>query len=736
MAGISTAIRIRRRRLAGGLLLAGIPAAAGALAPDPPWHQPAYARRLVAEPGPLRSAPLLVVPPPGAGLDPEAGLVAVDPGGRIRPVDVVGTRNGAPALRVGPTDRSQGAWSIYYAPDPDTPPPRPLSPPAATPFRLDLRRFRVDSMPNTWERFRFMFHQARTAGAPALAGPGDPIGTGRTRGRRGAGPSFAAHLQGYVRIDVAGVHRFALGSEHPAWLQVNGEPVADAGLSPASSAESDDPGPPVFLPTGIHRFEIFAAISGQGAVALHWLPPGRETLEPFPRERIVAPDAAVRVRAEARHRTLYPDFTYTVEQAYAFRRLPGRFYEVQLVGASSNWLASDTRLAWQIGDAPATPGRERTHVFHRPGEHRVALHARDALGFTASIERTLDIPDLPPAMHDLSADLVGLPAVAFPDDPVAPRIRVVGRMPGTLRFRLEWTQWRADGTAIEGHADLAPGNAVVEHPLPAGAAGGFRRLHWRLLHTGAVLIEQETLLLTPPFDTLPHRAVGDALYDAQGRRLVLLPHRSRMGYRQPPLTQAQIFGHILLLDDALLNPGPAPDPAARRLDRELSHILDGPDLPIVHTASPAPWSAHPEAYGPLAVLHEATGLLRDPAPDLVVLSLGFRERAAGLHPRDFERRAAALSDLISTTLRRPVVWVTPPPGDPVEDSARAYAQAVRRVADARAMPVVDLFSAFMGEAAHGPAWMHAGLPSLTGEGHRRAAHLVARALLAHVQEAP
>ena len=191
--------------------LAAVPAVAPGLSPEPRWHEPAYTRRLVAEPGPLRGAPLLIVAPPGTPIEPERGLVAIDPGGRSRPVEFVGSLDGAPALRVGPTGRTDGRWAVYFAPDPDTEPPRPADLPASPPFRVDHRRLQVATLPNTWDRFWFMLHQADPVGSPGLAMPGNPLGFERRRGPRGRQSfAFAARLQGYVEIDASCLHRFAL----------------------------------------------------------------------------------------------------------------------------------------------------------------------------------------------------------------------------------------------------------------------------------------------------------------------------------------------------------------------------------------------------------------------------------------------------------------------------------------------------------------------------------------------
>jgi hypothetical protein len=96
-------------------------------------------------------------------------------------------------------------------------------------------------------------------------------------------------------------------------------------------------------------------------------------------------------------------------------------------------------------------------------------------------------------------------------------------------------------------------------------------------------------------------------------------------------------------------------------------------------------------------------------------------------PGDFERHVAAVTDVVFSRFRHPVVLVTTPPylSDPVR--AREFAFAIRRVADARGIPVADLYSAFMGMGSVDRFFAGNDL-ELSEDGARLTAQVIARAL--------
>jgi hypothetical protein len=95
-----------------------------------------------------------------------------------------------------------------------------------------------------------------------------------------------------------------------------------------------------------------------------------------------------------------------------------------------------------------------------------------------------------------------------------------------------------------------------------------------------------------------------------------------------------------------------------------------------------------------------------------------------------ERWAAAMSDIVGTTRSRPVLWVTPPPYPPDPERVRPFAAAVRRVADARRMPVADLYTAFRGAGDDAGVFFRRGDLALSDRGQALCALVIARALRA------
>jgi hypothetical protein len=163
--------------------------------------------------------------------------------------------------------------------------------------------------------------------------------------------------------------------------------------------------------------------------------------------------------------------------------------------------------------------------------------------------------------------------------------------------------------------------------------------------------------------------------------------------------------------------------------------VDGPDRPIVRHAPLPDWESVPDAYGPflkLVQIPRAVAL----GTDVVVISVALRDVLAGVDPDAFERQLAALGDLIAFSMDCPVLWVTPPPYPADPDRIRPYAAAIRRVADARRMPVADVYTAFIGMRSESRPLFRRRDLALSASGQALAAQVIARALLGDGKAVP
>ena len=168
-------------------------------------------------------------------------------------------------------------------------------------------------------------------------------------------------------------------------------------------------------------------------------------------------------------------------------------------------------------------------------------------------------------------------------------------------------------------------------------------------------------------------------------------------------------------------------------DRILARIVNGPDRPIVRCVTLPDWSEYPQAHGRLVKLVEVPAALAE-STDVAILSLGLRDMLAAGNVQQFEREAAALTDLLSATMGTPVVWVTMPPYPPDPSSTRPYAAAVQKIAAARRIPVADLFTAFLASRPNFREFFHGDDLRLSEQGRQMAARVIARALLSTAGE--
>jgi hypothetical protein len=514
------------------------------------------------------------------------------------------------------------------------------------------------------------------------------------------------------------------------FLLVDGEMASSRpGIHPA---EGSMLGPPRVLTEGLHKLEVYNDVGSNSTVTVNWLPPWHPQDQPavaIPADLLISAHRAEHVRVEHIGKTLHPSFTFQSKPSYAFRGSPVVYTPITLRDTSMNWISVNHKFTWRAGTGQRYSGRTASHILAGNGPHHVELQVRDNLGFVATAVKSIEIETGLPTRYPLVAVMEDLPAVCFSEDRVQPWLRISGKVPATIPLEAVCEVHATNGAPVEIRAKVVlNGIEDARIPVPRRPAGEIDQIRWRLEHAGAAMVSAMIRFEKAPFAHVPARVEEDRLYDSEGDRIILIPTRYGEEARQPTITTEQAFGVLLCVDDALAAPGMRIRTSGTPFETRLARIVDGPDRPGVHYRALRPWQSDAGAYGPLLKLIEVPSSIEDEV-SVVVLCIGLQDILEDVSVRDFERTAAALTDIVTTGLKRPVVWTTPPPFGDFPSRVRPYAAAIRRVADARHIPVADLYTAMRG--AVDPAPLITGDPALTltDEGHRLTAQIIARALL-------
>ena len=707
-------------------------AASVAAGPDPEWIRADCAGRVVFA-VPRGAESVRVRFPVERGLTRDSTFAAYDGAGWALPsrFEDLNGNNAVVHVRMG-EGRGARMGVLYFNPEPAAEGnPGGEAEPDAEPINVDVYRATSRKQPTTWPRLLYMLGKA-----------GDPIRRLHTDGVQSLDLTRAAEdeekrkqqrSERYVvtartllRCPRDGVYRFGLHSHAISFLLVNRDPVAQA-LQPDTHADWE-PGRPMFLEKGLHLVEIYSHSGHQYLSRLGWQTPGSEALVRVPPDALVGGRDATDYRVEWKDRSLHAALSASAQTAYAFRGHPVQFIPVRFTNRSADWVSDSLLCRWRFGDGREAEGADVTHIYTRSGRYEAVLDVRDALGFQASCRRDVDLRLVQATELALGCALQGVPPVSYGGESVSPFLRFRGVQEWALPFEVRWEVVSRAGAAEKGRAMVSHQAGWTDVALPSFSAGQTATLTWEVRHeaipvwAGAVHFER------PPFNAVPARIEGDGLVDRHGNRLVLVPHRYGGDFRQARIETQQAFGRLLCVDDFLAVPGLGGGNGGTPYHPVLARIVDGPDRPIVdHVALPA-WDSAEGAFGPLLNLVKVRAALHDDT-DVVIASVGLQDMLGGRPVESFERMAAALSDLVSATLGRPMIWVTLPPYAAAEDRAREFSAAVRRVADARGMPVADVYSAFRGRPDRAALFERSHDLALAPRGQQLVAQLIARALL-------
>lgn len=607
------------------------------------------------------------------------------------------------------------------------------------PVRLEIHKSDGKAVPNSWAKMFYLFSKS-----------GEPVSISRrasfgetdlfdekAKSRSGR---WLVLLRSIVLCPQDGVYRFALDCTDAGFLLVDGEIVASwPGEHNPGEWHS---GAPIFLKAGPHQVRIYNSSGNKLNVRLGWHVPDSEDIVSIPHNSLVTALEAVETRIERIDKSLHPNFSYNLLPTYSFRGTTAVFIPVRFENTTENWITDAMQYRWRFSEgnkadlSDVVPpvggtdaeGKSPVHVFTSTGLHRTTLEVRDSLGFVGSCERTVDCKLVQPREYAISSEVTSLPAVCYAPDIVEPFLRIAGKFPDKESLKVTWEIRESSGRKMGFSKDIRLAIEPIHVALIKAEAGSIDSIRWCLMHHGVDLCSGTVKFLAPPFSLLPTRVEGDCLYDDKGTQLVFVPYRSVGRFSQPSISTERAFGKLVCIDDSLAVSSLRSKGNVITFDRALARIVNGPDKPQVKYVPLLAWDKFPGAYGPLLKLVQIPAAV-DSDTDVVILSIGLRDILELKDHDVFERHVAALSDIISVSMRCPIVWVTPPPYPLDPGRVRPFAAAIRKVAEARGIPVADLFTAFLGMNTEVRSFINGRDLALSEGGQNLTAQVIARSLL-------
>jgi hypothetical protein len=534
-------------------------------------------------------------------------------------------------------------------------------------------------------------------------------------------PTVIVRMQALVLFPHDGEYRLAVSCRDSGYIRVDSELVAEveSGAVPAAWHV----GGARWYGAGVHHVELLTCSLDPTACA-GWVLPGSSSVSAIPDGALLGPGPVVNGRFERKGQFIHADFAAQPLEAFRFRDRDDVFVPVRFTDQTRNPGGASLKWRWTISEE-TFEGPSVTQVFSPPGVYVARLTVADVLGATSSCERTVDCRVNLAREYAVEFGMAGLPAACFEDDPVSPYVVAVGAGPATARFDLQWTFTGRGGRERNGGAtNLVLTGPAIKVDLGKYTVSEMDAIEWGV-KVGGVTIESGTIEFDrAPFPDWPTVVVADRLCDGKGRRRVLVTSRERAktGYEEPVCVP--VTGSLLLLDDSLA-PFAVAGENRDTYDKILPRLFEAtPNCRYESLAPPEEDCTSLRSLNKLAVLPARVGSGRQ----TVVLSVGMHDLLLGVGADDYERHLAAMVDKLLADRDTGLVLVTPPPYPEMEARLRPFAVAVRRIGDARGVPVADLYTAFIGLRESGP-FFERGVLGLSPRGHRLAADRIAKALL-------
>lgn len=583
-------------------------------------------------------------------------------------------------------------------------------------------------VPNSWQKMLYLYRRSGKPIRILRRSNFEKLPALKEEGERDKRKLWIVHSRSFLLCTEDGVYGFALDCKNAGFLLVDGEIAASWPGEHNSGKWSK--GPPTFLKAGPHLVEVLNASRKRPKIRVGWTTPsgdpGRDVAA-IPQRFLLTAYEAVETRIEKINKSLHPNFSLELMSPYSFRNNPAVFVPVKFKNTTKNWITDTMQCRWRFEDG-SVEGEAPVHVFTGAKRHKAVMEVRDNLGFAGSCVRIVDCRLVKPREYAVAFEVLSLPAVRYASDTVEPLLSLSGRIPDKTVLKVDWRVEERSGAEKIFRKDVRLSGESIYIPLIKAEAGSIASIRWRVEHHGVELESGTVKFQVPPFDNLPTAIKGDSMYDGKGIQLVLVPYRNAKSFNQPPISTKQAFGKLVCIDDSLAVPGLMHDAGGAVFHSVLARIVDGPDKPEIKYVSLPSWDKSSWAYGPLLKFVHTPAAI-DANTDVVILSIGLRDIMEMGDPNIFERHAAALSDIISVSMNCPMIWITPPPYPLDPGHVRSFAAAIRKVADARGIPVADLFTAFRGMSGAVSPFSRGRDLVLSDRGHELAARIIARSLL-------
>jgi hypothetical protein len=233
-----------------------------------------------------------------------------------------------------------------------------------------------------------------------------------------------------------------------------------------------------------------------------------------------------------------------------------------------------------------------------------------------------------------------------------------------------------------------------------------------------------------PFRSWPTAVAGGRFEAGAGEQIVLASSPEGRRKMRPNGIDGGSPLSVMCIDDVLVPQGLPVEYRAMPYDRVLAHLVEDVGVTVVDRRPLSPDSSIPESgEGPLVRLLEAVRFGGIDTGSVLLVSIGLQDLLRGVEPSAFERQLSVICDRLLELGTRRLVLVTPPPYPHHEVNLRAYSVAIRRVAEARRIPVADVFTGISGLGVGERLFFPEHNLALTARGHRLAAQILTKTLM-------
>ena len=379
----------------GAVLAAGWLAAGPALAQEveaPPWWDGRWRYRTLVrvEGGGAPAARAWIHVREGA----DAGgrdVRVIAPDGQRAPFDVLFTGRDGNNLVAFSTGGTPGLYAVYYGN------PNAGDAPHEAPewgLVLETRPIPKDADTSTWlATSRVLDKETRVYGAdfwPRIFDGLNPFGPES---------DYIAIYHGYIRVPVDGTYRFAVISDHSAYLLIDDQPTASwPGPHDIGQGRKGEHSGPAALKAGIHKFlYVHFSYGNARRCEAAWMPPGKDWWEIIPPSAFPMPLDAQVYQTEEYRQTLCADFTYQ-PQTY-LEVADARMVGLQFASVSSAGESVVSGYEWDFGDGQTGTDARPAHIYLAPGLYSATLRITSAGSLRALVTKKVDAK---PAWQDLS----------------------------------------------------------------------------------------------------------------------------------------------------------------------------------------------------------------------------------------------------------------------------------------------------------------------------------------------